>query len=77
MSAHLLQVTAKSNNGKLPKALSTEIYKTGTTRKPNQNENSEALSRKYDLDTHYSHCGSSNFDFGEVCKQKTKFNYSY
>ena len=66
MSGHLWKVTATRNNGKVLKGMSVEIYKKGTTGKPEQKEIAEALSEKYNEDFHYSQCGQSNFDFDDM-----------
>ena len=63
MAGYLWQVTAKQNNGKVVKGMSVEIYKTGTSSKPNLKEISEALNNKYNTNVHESHCGASIFDF--------------
>lgn len=63
--AKLWKVTAKSNNGKVKKGMSVEILdKNGN--KPNQTAIAEALSNKYNEEVHYSHCGSTIFEFNEI-----------
>lgn len=63
--AKLWNVTAKSNNGSVKKGMCVEILdKNGN--KPNQTAIASALSNKYNDDIHYSHCGSSVFEFNEI-----------
>lgn len=63
--AKLWKVIAKSNNESVKKGMSVEILDTNGN-KPNQRAIASALSNKYNDDIHYSHCGSTVFEFNEI-----------
>lgn len=66
---HLWKVTCIKAAQKVPKGLSVEIIKTGTTAIPSAKEIKSAIKSKYGIDANEGLCNKGYFDMIDISKR--------